>query len=270
MDNYYIIIEDLCNRHSPEEIDYHLERVLDYQIQEIIEKVINHRENYLIITDEEELLSSYIFVLSLDDFKLLCGQSDFNREYLRVDINYYKSNSSRISIKYDCEKVYKYFKKIYDNEIISASIGWEYKTYTWGDYGYSKDVDESLGWLENHNFYFLEVPKHYKNRKNKYSYSASDTNLLKIHYHCIWNLEELNKILNVDLLSLTLDGDRESTWSYLRNGIYKYFDWNSFCRLFISETICNLLREDEELYFKVKTVFTKNHYIEYYITELRD
>lgn len=265
MKDYYIILQDRRHRHSPEQSDYHLELVSRNAVGYIIDEELSFTpKNYLIITSDHDLLSKYIFALSEDDFKLLCDKSEVNHDNVRLDRNYFRKNSLRSQLRFDKARLFGYFEKIKNGEIISASNGWQYETWDDGR-GNTQDFDNSLGWLENYEFHHLPIPDHYKSRKAQHNYLVSKTNLLRINYYPYVDLADINKLLNVDLLSLNDNPLEERHWDYIRDGKFKYFDKVSYCRLYISDNALSQYRNDNSVNLKLKTLFTTDYYIEYHI-----
>lgn len=264
--NFYMIVHNRYYLHEYEKDDYHLERILsNEQILKIIEleqhnfKLKDSRfenNNFIIVTNDSSLLSKYIFTISIDEFKALCKVEGFDKNKIRINLEFFDGFSQR-------DIIYNYFQKIFDEEIISASMSWEFSTV----YPYD---DDSIGvtskyfdrWVENKEFVYFETPRRYKKDVEK-------PEIFNLPDYKLITLDLLNKIFQTNILDIGIDKTSYYyNWDSKKEGVLKYYANALEMRLFIPEQIFSNLRQDNSLKLKVDTKFTKDYYIEYHITEV--
>ena len=133
---FYIVIQNRYYKLANKEDNYHLEKVFTKEeMLEIIEEC-NVRNDFnvryfIVITNDETFLNKYLFTINLDEFKMLCGVENYIEKNIRINSDYF--------FKFD-EEVFTYFKKILNDEIISATMLWTCETY-FPEYG---DVIENF------------------------------------------------------------------------------------------------------------------------------
>jgi hypothetical protein len=248
-DNFYIILKNRTYKHENEDNDYHLERIISIdEVYDVCESEID----FTIITDDLKLLSKFIFAINVDELKMLCKIPDYNKKNIRISEHYFNSLN---------EKVYDYFLKILNNELISANMSWTYPTvYPYDDETIGVSFENYEGWVENKEFIYFKTPDRYKNPQDF-------TNIFHFENVKKADIKKLQKLINVNILEIGTQADISLNWG-IRNGLLKYYDTHSHKRIYISQDLLNQLKEDNELVFEVDTRLDKNNYIEYFITGL--
>lgn len=251
---YYIFLENRYYRHEYDNDDYHLEKIFS---KDIVFEILNNKLNlnpkfrdFLIITNDNDLLLKFIICINEDELKMLCRIKEFDNKNIRIN----KSNF----LLFD-EKVFDIFNKIKNNEIISASMSWSHSTtYPYDDSSIGIDNLSFEGWVFNKEFYYFETPFRYKKNINNSEIFYLD-DIKK------GNIEIFKKLININILEIENDPNQNVNWEF-RNNFLRYFDRISRKRFYISKELLNLLKNDNRLEFNVETIFDKNHYIEYYVT----
>jgi hypothetical protein len=148
---YYIIIENRKSNREHKSNDFHLERINNRQdIRKILssDSLWYHElGEFIIVTNDDELLKKYIVAINIEEFKMLC-KVNFESRKIRINPLH--------SFEYD-ENVFKYLEKILNNELNSATMDWKYRgiyIYEMGEYAYG---DEYNGWKENWEFNYSEI-----------------------------------------------------------------------------------------------------------------
>ena len=250
---FYIVIQNRYYKLENNEDNYHLEKV--FTKEEMLEIIEDHNVRndfnvryFIVITNDETFLNKYLFTINLDEFKMLCGAENYNEKNIRINSDYF--------FKFD-EEVFTYFKKILNDEIISATMLWTCETY-FPEYG---DVIENFeGWIENKQFSYFKTPGRYRKTMN-------DDRVFSFKDYKMGNLELFKKLVNINILEIETDKHPSINWEW-RNGLLRYYDKISSTRLYISDELLKALKDDNDINFKIQTKLDKNHYLEYYVIEI--
>lgn len=149
-DEFYIVIENRKYRSEGGNInDYHIERV---QSDDNIEKIIEEKRSFyteagdfLVVTNNQNILNKYLFALNLDDLKFLCYVENFDKYKIRISKNNFKLH----------EDIYPYFSKILVGKNVSATMCWrDEKIYPWEDSSFYEFTSNFTGWILDKEFYY--------------------------------------------------------------------------------------------------------------------
>lgn len=256
-ENYYIKIENNIYRHEDKKSDYEISKIKDKAsfISFIDNKNLSFIDKeylFKIITNDEELLSKYIFCLNLDDLKMISNKEDFD---------VYKTRIRKIKNYYPEEVLY-FVEKIINNEISSAQMCWTENNLS--DEYYTIKSKSFLGWVINKGNSKYDIPFQFSKNED-----GSYTSKPKIK---IIEFKSLNKIFGINILEL------DNSHLINRNKLIKIFDKKTRMRLFLPEELQSTLRKeylskyynpfngcDSKLLLDVEIIMDHNFYIEYYI-----
>ena len=149
---FYITIENRRYRFEGGNInDYHIERVPSaYDIEKIIEEKRNFYTDtgdFFVITNDQNILSKYIFSLNVDDLKFLCNVDKFDK---------YKVRISKYNFRLH-QDFYQFFFKIFVGENLSASMNWiSEKIYPWEDSSFYEFTSHFSGWILDNEFSYTK------------------------------------------------------------------------------------------------------------------
>lgn len=257
-ESFYIIIHNRWMRHEYGDKDFHLEKmfnkedVLEFIKCRSVESCFHHE--LIIITNDDVLLSNYIFTINEEEFKMLCGLEKYDKRSIRI-------NSS--TFEHFNESSFDYYLKIRTNEIISANMDYVVSTF------YPYDHDSSIrrtdklfnGWLINKEFLFFETPIRYLN-KEKSNLIFGFKNIKKA------NLDTLNNLVNTNILEIgKVDNHPAINWEF-KNSLLRYYDETTKRRLYISQGHLNTLSKNNEIVFTIETKLDINNYIEYHVKDI--
>lgn len=271
-DLFHIIIKNRFHYQNCN--NFHIEKIFTKRevrktVEKIIEEIANDgfTDNYhpFIITNDNELLSQYIFALNLSDFKILCGSNDLKQNEIRINPRKFR--------KFDLEVLY-YFSKIKNGDIISANQYWSCTTLekvylSNGDFDYYENtgkgelIEEYEGWQMNKEFEHFKTPLPYQKENNK-------NKVFKIENLESASIEELNELLNVNILDLPFYEKEKKHWIPVGNQCLKYFDRESKRNLYLSYSILERLNTKQTPRLEINTTLDKEFFITHYITGLSD
>lgn len=149
---FYIAIENRKYRFEGGNTnDYHIECIKSY---DHIEKIIEEKRNFytdsgdfLVVTNDQNILNKYLFALNIDDLKFLCYVEDFDKYKVRISKNNFRLH----------EDIYPYFLKILLGENISATMNWsEEKIYPWEDSSFYEFTPHFIGWILDKEFNYVK------------------------------------------------------------------------------------------------------------------
>jgi hypothetical protein len=251
-DSYYIVLTNRHYRHEFDNDDFHLEKVFSKdKVLEIIESETPNSNicDLLIITNDNQFLSKFIFCINDDEFKMLSRFKDFNERKIRINKSHFSSFN---------EIVFSSYIKIKNHDIVSANMSWSHNTtYPYDDPSIGIDSKDFDGWVENKEFNYFETPVRY--RKNNENKVFSFTDIKKA------SLKMLESLLNINILEIGNELNQSVNWEF-RNDYLRYYDKVSCKRFYITKELLDKLKADNEIEFVIETKLDKNHYIEYYVT----
>ena len=252
-ENFYVILRNRSYRHETSTDDYYLEKIFfDHEVFNILETETDFDcmyKDFIIITNDAKMLSKFILVVNIDELKMLCDMPEFDERNIRINKNYFESYN---------KDVFEYFMKIKRNEIISACMAWTpLYLYPYDDPTIRLYDKSYIGWVENKEFMYFKTPSRYrKNNSSEEIFYIDDIKRADI--------QKIKELINVNILDIGIDDNQSDNWE-LENGLLRYYDEESCKRLYITQELLNLLRENNGLEFEIITKLDKNHYIEYYV-----
>lgn len=257
-DKFYILIENRYYRHENENDDFHIERLFEFE--EVVDLLRNSGDVYnqtsIIVTNDTELLSTYITAINEDELKMLCRIDNFEERNIRINkafFNYYK------------DEVFEFFDKIKNREIVSASMNFSSETVN--PYDHDPTIGISIehynGWITNKEFSYFKTPIRYLNKEqsNKTFYLDDIKEA---------DLETFEKLININILEIGNSEEKpDLNWEF-RKDLLRYYDKISCKRLYISKENLDKIVKDNSIVFNIETKLDANFYIEYYVTGVKE
>lgn len=243
MGNFYISIERSGDVH----LKFHLERLASH------EKAIDLLDNFiyiddipqLVVTDDKNILAKYKAGITENDLRAMC---DLPFSKSKITLN----PLANIILS---REVFNYFELIKNREILSAHTSFR-KSYF--DYEEFEIFDK---WEINQIFWHTKMPDRYRTKEmrldEKFSFSVIT----------VATLNDFNKFLNVDILSIGTSINLKINWEYI-DGILRYYDPITKFRFYIMPEILENLKKAEpkaNIALRINTRTNEELYIEYVI-----
>lgn len=250
-DLYYIVLINRYYRHECNGNDFHLEKIFSKdKILEIIEAETPNSKisDFLIITNDDQLLSKFIFCINESELLMLCRFESFSKSEIRIN-KYHFTFYDKI--------VYEKYIKIKNNDILSANMLWSSDTiFPYDDPSIGIYSEYFVCWVENKTFIYFETPVRYRRNNENEVFSYADIKKA--------GLKTFERLLNINILEIGNEFNQSINWEY-KNDYLKYYDKVSCRRLYITKELLDKLKVDNEIEFVVETKLDKNYYIEYYV-----
>lgn len=243
MGNFYILIE----RYGDDHLKFHLERLVSFeQANDLLDNFIymDHIPQ-LVVTDDKNILAKYKAGITEHDLRAMCD-FPFNKSKITLNPVVNRLLSSDI---------FNYFELIKNRKILSAHASFR-KTYL--DYEEYETFDK---WEINRIFWYTKMPDRYRTMDmsldEKFSFRV-----IKVA-----TLNDFNKFLNVDILSIGTSINLKINWEYI-DGILRYYDPITKFRLYIMPEILENMKKAEprtNITLQIDTRINEELYIEYVV-----
>ncbi|HQZ25874.1 MAG TPA: hypothetical protein PLD18_11300 [Flavobacterium sp.] len=243
MKNFYISIERLGDVH----LKFHLERLASFeQANDLLDNFIYIDDiPQLVVTDDKNILAKYKAGITEHDLRAMC---DLPFSKSKITLN----PVANILLSRD---IFNYFELIKNRKILSAHTSFR-KTYF--DYEEYETFDK---WEINRIFWHTKMPDRYRTKEmcvdEKFSYRVIT----------VATLNDFNKLLNVDILSIGTSINLKINWEYI-DGILRYYDPITKFRVYIMPEILENLKKVEpkaNIALLIKTRTNEELYVEYVV-----
>ncbi len=257
----YVIIEKIPFREEMDE--YHIEKIdTKEEILKIIEEnifdkiyidneYIHDHQFFLIVTDDYELLSKYIFTINEDELKMLCNcELEYNKSNIRINKQFYP--------KYYLE-IFDFYKQIVDGLLLSANLYTITKTESWDHFGqthYATDI-VFAEWISN--IFFK-----YSKRDLVYNTDEEAHKFVRNEYLIEADYQKLSEIFSTDFeRDIKLKENLKQ-----KDNHYEFGNLKSDKTFHFAIPFHKTILEDRVSKFNIKTVITTEQAVSYQVESI--
>jgi len=245
MEFFYIVVERIGDVF----LKFHLERLMSFdQANNLLSNFIYINEiPQLVVTNDENLIAKYKAAITEHDLRAMCAQT-FSKFHITLN---------PVQNKFLSTEIFKYFEVIKNFNIRSAHT--IFKTI-YLESGEEFEVFDK--WETNIIFWYTKMPNRYS------STDATNEEIFNFKNIKIATLSDLNRFLNVDILSIGTSSNLRLNWEFV-DGMLRYFDPVTKFRLYMSPNLLERLKSTEpkgNIVTLINTRIDRHLYIEYVVT----
>ena len=257
----YVIIEKIPFREEMDE--YHIEKIdTKEEIIKIIEEnifdkiyidneYIHDHQFFLIVTDDYELLSKYIFTINEDELKMLCDcELEYDKTNIRINKQFYP--------EYYLE-IFEFYKQINDGLLLSANLYTMTKTESWDHFGQTHYATEIVfaEWIRN--IFFK-----YSKRNLVYNSNEKAHKFVRNEYLIEADYKKLSEIFSTDFESEIKIKENLK----LKDNYYEYRNLKSNQTFLFAVPFHQTILEDRVSKFNIETEITMEQAILYRVESI--